>query len=72
MHTQHCNWGKYYIGIYPPNPFLFTHSAMFSFFADWPVELPLFELIPNTNQVVFQGDRLPFQCKASVIEPDMR
>ena len=39
---------------------------------DWPVELPLFELTPATSQVVFQGDKLPFVCRASVIDSSTR
>ena len=38
------------------------------FFAGWPVELPLFELTPAASQVVFQGDKLPFVCRASVVD----
>ncbi|XP_062832191.1 adhesion G protein-coupled receptor A1 isoform X3 [Anolis carolinensis] len=33
-----------------------------------PLELPLFELIPSQRQVVFQGDRLPFQCTATYLD----
>uniref|UniRef100_A0A803VUC0 Adhesion G protein-coupled receptor A1 n=1 Tax=Ficedula albicollis TaxID=59894 RepID=A0A803VUC0_FICAL len=32
-----------------------------------PLELPLFELIPSQRQVVFHGDRLPFQCTATYV-----
>lgn len=39
---------------------------------NWPVELPLFELTPATSQVVFQGDKLPFVCRASVIDSSTR
>ncbi|KAJ7405809.1 G-protein coupled receptor 124 [Pitangus sulphuratus] len=33
-----------------------------------PLELPLFELIPSQRQVVFHGDRLPFQCTATYVD----
>ncbi|XP_063435452.1 adhesion G protein-coupled receptor A3-like [Mytilus trossulus] len=33
-----------------------------------PLELPLFEISPSTSQVVFEGDKLPFECRASVID----
>ncbi|XP_013919149.1 PREDICTED: G-protein coupled receptor 124-like, partial [Thamnophis sirtalis] len=33
-----------------------------------PLELPLFELIPSQKQVVFHGDRLPFQCTATYLD----
>jgi len=32
---------------------------------DWPLELPVFELVPATSQVVFEGDRFPLECHAS-------
>ncbi|XP_051838758.1 adhesion G protein-coupled receptor A1 [Antechinus flavipes] len=32
-----------------------------------PLELPLFQLIPSQSQVVFHGDRLPFQCTATLV-----
>ncbi|XP_039626559.1 adhesion G protein-coupled receptor A3 isoform X1 [Polypterus senegalus] len=35
---------------------------------DGPLELPLFQLIPSQRQIVFQGDRLPFQCTATYID----
>nr|XP_020828708.1 adhesion G protein-coupled receptor A1 isoform X3 [Phascolarctos cinereus] len=33
-----------------------------------PLELPLFQLIPSQSQVVFHGDRLPFQCTATLVD----
>ncbi|XP_060097355.1 adhesion G protein-coupled receptor A1 isoform X1 [Heteronotia binoei] len=33
-----------------------------------PLELPLFELIPSQRQVVFHGDRLPFQCTSTFLD----
>ncbi|XP_033885677.3 adhesion G protein-coupled receptor A3-like isoform X1 [Acipenser ruthenus] len=33
-----------------------------------PLELPLFQMIPSYRQVVFLGDRLPFQCTATYID----
>ncbi|MBN3304421.1 AGRA3 protein, partial [Amia calva] len=33
-----------------------------------PLELPLFQLIPSQRQVVFRGDRLPFQCTATYLD----
>ncbi|KAK3095548.1 hypothetical protein FSP39_015980 [Pinctada imbricata] len=33
-----------------------------------PLELPLFEIYPKQSQVVFEGDKLPFECRASVID----
>nr|XP_005999896.1 PREDICTED: G-protein coupled receptor 124-like [Latimeria chalumnae] len=35
---------------------------------DGPLDLPLFQLIPSQKQVVFPGDRLPFQCTATYID----
>ena len=35
------------------------------FFTGWPVELPAFQLTPSSSQVVFEGDKLPFECQAS-------
>ncbi|XP_014674102.1 PREDICTED: adhesion G protein-coupled receptor A3-like, partial [Priapulus caudatus] len=32
---------------------------------NWPVEIPLFELVPSTSQVVFEGDSLPLRCRVS-------
>ncbi|GCC22313.1 hypothetical protein chiPu_0000700 [Chiloscyllium punctatum] len=32
---------------------------------DGPLELPLFQMIPSRQQVVFHGDRLPFMCTAT-------
>jgi hypothetical protein len=37
-------------------------------FSDRPLELPLFEIFPSKSQVVFEGDKLPFECRASVID----
>ncbi|ELU04140.1 hypothetical protein CAPTEDRAFT_219588 [Capitella teleta] len=39
---------------------------------DWEIELPLFNLSPSSSQIVFQGDRLPFECRASVIDDSMQ
>ncbi|CAL1591180.1 unnamed protein product [Knipowitschia caucasica] len=36
------------------------------------LELPSFELTPSHQQVVFQGDSLPFQCQASFVAEDMQ
>lgn len=38
---------------------------------DGRLELPLFQLIPSQRQVVFRGDRLPLQCTASYLEPQV-
>ncbi|XP_013403689.1 adhesion G protein-coupled receptor A3 isoform X1 [Lingula anatina] len=38
----------------------------------WEVELPLFELTPSASQIVFQGDKLPFECRASVLDQTTR
>lgn len=35
------------------------------FIADWPIEIPLFELVPSSSQVVFEGDSLPLRCRVS-------
>ncbi|XP_077000487.1 adhesion G protein-coupled receptor A2 [Tamandua tetradactyla] len=37
-----------------------------------PLELHTHHLIPSLRQVVFQGDRLPFQCSASYLGNDTR
>ncbi|XP_070710958.1 adhesion G protein-coupled receptor A3 [Pempheris klunzingeri] len=39
---------------------------------DAPLELPSFQLTPSHQQVVFQGDSLPFQCQASFVAEDMQ
>lgn len=39
---------------------------------DAPLELPSFQLTPSQQQVVFQGDSLPFQCQASFVAEDMQ
>lgn len=36
------------------------------------LELHTHHLIPSLRQVVFQGDRLPFQCSASYLGNDTR
>ena len=38
---------------------------------DWPLELPLFELMPSTSQVVFEGDRFPLECRVAESQVDM-
>lgn len=45
------------------------HSGLTS---DAPLELPSFRLTPSQQQVVFQGDSLPFQCQASLVAEDMQ
>ncbi|CAI9736360.1 adhesion G protein-coupled receptor A3-like [Octopus vulgaris] len=35
-----------------------------------PLELPVFELLPSTNQIVFEGDKLPFECRAFKIDDE--
>lgn len=47
-------------------------SVVICVLLDWPVELPLFELLPSRSQIVFQGDKLPFECRASVLEPNTK
>ncbi|XP_013778355.2 adhesion G protein-coupled receptor A3-like isoform X2 [Limulus polyphemus] len=37
---------------------------------NWPLQLPVFELQPKTNQLVFAGDSLTFLCRVSNIEQD--
>ncbi|XP_076828743.1 adhesion G protein-coupled receptor A3 isoform X2 [Brachyhypopomus gauderio] len=39
---------------------------------DAPLELPSFQMTPSQHQIVFQGDRLPFQCMASFVDEDMQ
>ncbi|KAK6493585.1 adhesion G protein-coupled receptor A3-like [Huso huso] len=39
---------------------------------DAPLELPSFQMTPSHRQIVFEGDSLPFQCKASYIDQDMQ
>jgi len=41
------------------------------FFVDWPLELPVFELVPATSQVVFEGDRFPLECHVAESDPAM-
>ncbi|XP_060079222.1 adhesion G protein-coupled receptor A3-like [Ylistrum balloti] len=38
---------------------------------DRPLELPLFEITPSKSQVVFEGDKIPFECQASVVDDNM-
>ena len=40
-------------------------------FADWPLELSLFELVPSTSQVVFEGDRFPLKCHVAESDIEM-
>lgn len=40
--------------------------------AEGALELHTHHLIPSLRQVVFQGDRLPFQCSASYLGNDTR
>ncbi|XP_023233555.1 adhesion G protein-coupled receptor A3-like [Centruroides sculpturatus] len=39
---------------------------------NWPVQLPLFELSPKVNQLVFEGDALLFQCRVSNVEDNIK
>ncbi|XP_060572173.1 adhesion G protein-coupled receptor A3-like [Ruditapes philippinarum] len=39
---------------------------------DRPLELPLFEIKPGMSQIVFEGDKLPFDCQASVVDPNTK
>ena len=34
-----------------------------------PLELPLFEIVPGIDQIVFEGDKIPFDCQASIVDP---
>ncbi len=36
------------------------------------LELALFELNPNSSQIVFEGDKMPFLCRAALQESDMQ
>jgi len=47
---------------------VFFSLHLLAFSAAGPLELPLFELIPSQRQVVFHGDRLPFQCTATYVD----
>ena len=38
---------------------------------DWPLELPVFELVPSTSQVVFEGDRCPLECHVTESDVEM-
>jgi len=38
---------------------------------DWPLELPVFELLPSTSQVVFEGDRFPVECHVAESDAEM-
>lgn len=40
-------------------------------FVDWPLELPVFKLVPATRQVVFEGDRFPLECHVSESDIEM-
>lgn len=37
--------------------------------SDRPLELPLFEIKPGINQIVFEGDKIPIECQASIVHP---
>lgn len=39
---------------------------------DRPLELPEFEILPNKSQVVFEGDKIPLICRASIINRETR
>ncbi|XP_061192775.1 adhesion G protein-coupled receptor A3-like [Saccostrea echinata] len=39
---------------------------------DRPLELPEFEILPNKSQVVFEGDKIPLICRASIINRKTR
>lgn len=41
-------------------------------FLDRPLELPEFEILPNKSQVVFEGDKIPLICRASIINRETR
>lgn len=49
-----------------------THSGLLAdvSFTEGTLELHTHYLIPSLRQVVFQGDRLPFQCSASYLGND--
>lgn len=36
-----------------------------------PTQQPIFDIHPSESQLVFQGDKLPFECHASVIPGKM-
>ncbi|WAR21925.1 AGRA1-like protein [Mya arenaria] len=36
---------------------------------DRPLELSLFEIMPGIDQIVFEGDKIPFDCQASIVDP---
>jgi len=38
---------------------------------DWPLELSVFELVPSTSQVVFEGDRFPLKCHVAELDVEM-
>ena len=38
---------------------------------DWPLELPVFDLVPSTSQVVFEGDRFPLECHVAESDVEM-
>jgi len=38
---------------------------------EWPLELPVFELVPATSQVVFEGDRFPLECHVAELDAEM-
>jgi len=41
------------------------------YFVDWPLELPVFELVPATSQVVFEGDKFPLECHVTESDDEM-
>jgi len=38
---------------------------------EWPLELPVFELVPSTSQVVFEGDKFPLECHVAESDTEM-
>ena len=40
-------------------------------FVDWPLELPVFELVPASSQLVFEGDRFPLECYAADLNDEI-
>ena len=52
--------------------YLVKNRNCLAFFSDRPLDLPLFEIVPGKSQIVFEGDKLPFECRATVTDVETK
>ena len=36
------------------------------------MKIPVFDVSPSKSQIVFQGDEIPFECKATLVDDSTR